>query len=782
MSTASEPFRENRPALILSILAVVAANIPFLRSSIWYSGDTTYLYEVFYIYYNQLIESKEFIQWLPYGSYGIPAFMWQITYLGPFQYLLALTGFILQFKDAAILFKLSMIAEQIIFVLGLYLLCCELFKKKWVIIFTCLTSCLSMFWFTNAFWNFRLITAVPWCYFFLLIGFRKKNMTYFGLAGIAFVTAQCGAPAYMMTYTFLLILAGLIFWGVQHSHDLKGIFQNPLKNYWSLGCFVLFAGMVIFFTLQALQSLSLFVTNREPGTGYVDMETFLTFGRSVGFSKLLNLLFPGYLRQMHSLYTGILPLIFAIYALLNVRKKEFYFIAGMLAAVILFSAGDAVPLARSVYTLFPPIRYFRYIGAAGAVIRLFLILTAAYGLEQFLNSIQNPQKNKNPYKPLLVSTGALALAVIGLIAAKLDWRLLDTSNTPLGWQIWPHLFKYSFAASAAAILLIAIKKLNAHNAAILLTAVLVFDLGLSQWMYHTTWRHQYSWIDKNLHRTEKREFLPLRAYKPVNSDRTRDMSRMATTGTAVLAKEYYNFINMDNCRPREYTNQLWTKWLNDLIWSRFSLIWTGKTGDQLKPEDSASIHTLLGCHDSKLRFLTDSVAAENREDAIRLAKKVPNIGETVILERETGKEDFFMPPVDAIPYAESEIWQVKDKTAAFKIVNPAGTVKVLNFTYNTLTLETQTSARHGGWLYYADAWHPGWKAELDGRRVPVVRANLGFKALRIPEGNHKLMLRFHDPVMSLLSSILAAVSLVIAILSLTLLLIILIFPLRTKQE
>ena len=39
-----------------------------------------------------------------------------------------------------------------------------------------------------------------------------------------------------------------------------------------------------------------------------------------------------------------------------------------------------------------------------------------------------------------------------------------------------------------------------------------------------------------------------------------------------------------------------------------------------------------------------------------------------------------------------------------------------------------------GW-YTPNAWHPDWKATVDGRTVPVVRANLGFKAVQIEKRN-----------------------------------------------
>jgi uncharacterized membrane protein YfhO len=38
----------------------------------------------------------------------------------------------------------------------------------------------------------------------------------------------------------------------------------------------------------------------------------------------------------------------------------------------------------------------------------------------------------------------------------------------------------------------------------------------------------------------------------------------------------------------------------------------------------------------------------------------------------------------------------------------------------------------------ADSYDPGWKATLDGASVPVLRANVGFRAVQAPAGEHRI--------------------------------------------
>ncbi len=48
----------------------------------------------------------------------------------------------------------------------------------------------------------------------------------------------------------------------------------------------------------------------------------------------------------------------------------------------------------------------------------------------------------------------------------------------------------------------------------------------------------------------------------------------------------------------------------------------------------------------------------------------------------------------------------------------------------------------GGWVYSSDAWYPGWKASLDGKSRPVVRAERAFRAVRVEPGEEELCIAY----------------------------------------
>ena len=47
-----------------------------------------------------------------------------------------------------------------------------------------------------------------------------------------------------------------------------------------------------------------------------------------------------------------------------------------------------------------------------------------------------------------------------------------------------------------------------------------------------------------------------------------------------------------------------------------------------------------------------------------------------------------------------------------------------------------------GYLVLVDSYYPGWLAYVDGRRVPILRANYAFRAVEVPAGEHRVEFRY----------------------------------------
>jgi len=67
-------------------------------------------------------------------------------------------------------------------------------------------------------------------------------------------------------------------------------------------------------------------------------------------------------------------------------------------------------------------------------------------------------------------------------------------------------------------------------------------------------------------------------------------------------------------------------------------------------------------------------------------------------------------------------------------------VQVVRYETNALEIAVDSDAE--GYLVLSDPFYPGWRAELDGRPVTILRANYAFRAVRIPPGAHRLTMTF----------------------------------------
>ena len=53
----------------------------------------------------------------------------------------------------------------------------------------------------------------------------------------------------------------------------------------------------------------------------------------------------------------------------------------------------------------------------------------------------------------------------------------------------------------------------------------------------------------------------------------------------------------------------------------------------------------------------------------------------------------------------------------------------------------------------ADAWYPGWEATVDGRSVPLYIADVAFRGLRVPAGEHRVEMHFAPRILYLSAAV-----------------------------
>lgn len=67
-------------------------------------------------------------------------------------------------------------------------------------------------------------------------------------------------------------------------------------------------------------------------------------------------------------------------------------------------------------------------------------------------------------------------------------------------------------------------------------------------------------------------------------------------------------------------------------------------------------------------------------------------------------------------------------------------IKLLEYSPNKVNLKT--SSNGDGLLYLSDNYYPGWEAYIDGSRTKIYKANYTFRAVKVPEGEHRITFEF----------------------------------------
>jgi hypothetical protein len=62
--------------------------------------------------------------------------------------------------------------------------------------------------------------------------------------------------------------------------------------------------------------------------------------------------------------------------------------------------------------------------------------------------------------------------------------------------------------------------------------------------------------------------------------------------------------------------------------------------------------------------------------------------------------------------------------------------------YRPERVDLTVTAEREGWLVLSDAYYPGWQADIDGQSVPIVRADLLFRAVPLQPGSHHVVFSF----------------------------------------
>jgi hypothetical protein len=477
---------------------------------------------------------------------------------------------------------------------------------------------------------------------------------------------------------------------------------------------------------------------------------------------------------LHGLYLGLPALVLAGAGLLGGRlPRRFALVALLGGGAVLYALGPRLPVYGVLETLVPPVHMLRYPSKALVLAALAVALLAAFGFDRWRRGARAGGRRPPRGVALLAAGTAIAAAAATLLLARTDgpfhaW-LLDaaTLGAPVEETLRPALWRGAFAG-ALAVATLALAALGSARAAAAIALVAVLDLVVAN---HT------------LNRTAPPEFYRFRP--PALDDLAQeDGSRLFVYRYPTSGPVHHPGLPSDNpWRIRAYPEGFTVDSGRTLAARLYLMppvgaVW-GVFGSH-QPDLVGLFPWTLRVPESRLALAEGQPAWVRwlRLGAVSQVLALHDPGEEA-LERQASYESLLVLPMRlfrvrdplprayavgrAVPAVGEEALGVLespefDPRAAVVVAGEAprepsaghafeGRVTRLDLAPDRVRLEAELS--RPGYVVLVDSWDPGWRATVDGRPAPVLRANVAFRAVPVPAGRHAIEQRYRPRSVSL---------------------------------
>lgn len=737
--------------LLLAMLLVVN-HAPFVTPRVQPANDTVYVFQIFHYFYADFLTAGDLARWLPYGMYGVPATFDQVICLSPACYLVGLAGGLAGATDTLLLLKTAFLLEKFVFLAGLYLLTRCIYATRLARLLICGTAVLTLVWVYNLWWDWRIFYLLPLQLHLLVQFFRQERPVYLWLTGLAYLASLPGSLIYFAPVTLLILTAVAGVLTLDRPRAWWCLLTLSGANLLGLAACLVLAAVYGWMTVHSLDGIASLAHGRDLTTGRVPVEEFLNYGPRVNREVFTALLtgWPAYADNTH--YVGLLPLFCAAWGLFHVRTPVFWALLSAALLLTLLSLGGTT--ARLAYH-FPLMDIFRHTGLLYGPVKVLLLLAGGCGLDALLQRLLHP----GPHPPAAAFPLARLPLLLLLAAVPLDlWAAAAYRDLENHWGVQPltaadvnlllvagRFLLYALLAAGLAVLGRTGRLARAPwrtGAAAAVALVLLADAGSFLGLTHlVTPRLSRRSAEEESVRAGPLAFREQRLDDPYDPAACAALHRYTYPRPRLSHPFYtmaYNFLQVDPPYPRFRTDQLSREALT-LLQLRAAHPRQWPEDDWLPPEDDWLLDA-LGVTGPKLRVTRDvrPVPPAALHEAVRA---LPPSSRAVVL-----------------PLAEAEAPVPSDMDTS-----PAGDCDVLHFSANALVVKARVTGGRDAWLYYADGWHRDWRCTVNGRSAAVLRANVGFKAVRLAPGASEVRFTFNGGRRYPLSLALAALGLLLAV-------------------
>jgi sorbitol-specific phosphotransferase system component IIC len=720
-------------SLLALILIMLAYNIPYWNKEFMVGHDTKNVYLTFHYYFNHLVWYGELPQWFPYGEYGYSSLFFQICNFTPSTYLVGLLGWLLRVKNTLLLFKLTIFGDQLIFLLGLHLLSRQLYRNRATRFIICLLGIGCIVWTWQIYWCLRLFYLLPLALYFFFRFFDEQSVpAFFATLFVLLFVFTGGLPYWAPIYLYLfLVLTAAMLPG--NWRAFKSLAQPGLAG-GIIALAVAIAGFALgYLLLTCLDGLHNYSPGRTDSGMHTDLINFLTFSKQMW--QYMHSFIDGTLPSKAipilpddlNLYIGLLPIGTLALALrsINDRRLNTLFI-GLVALVLLAGSGMT---SFVLYWLAPGMKTFRHLGLILELAKILLLVSAGFGIDLLITRLNTPNWLKKHFKPITYFLCMACLCVILDIVVAQSVYSVQSWISPMQLAtllptggIWVIVRLSVWAFTLTALFTIprydSLKSLYSPRRAIYLlifccmTDITTFQLY--QW--------QISCRGKYVGRLELKPFQYFHIRSDEPSEETKQNNAVIKLPGDVTDHGYYtNITQQDPCIPVSQVDLI-SQGVHELLTSRGATPSQEVERDAFIPSNDPQSQIILGCNAPKVRFVTQAQYGNTDQEISNMISTSTTLDSTVILKGNAVKQIVGKPLVDS----------------AAMLYQPG------IFNANRLDLNVSIKPDYTGWLVYADAFNPYWKAYINDMETPVLEAYRAFKAIAISGGLSKVSFRYEN--------------------------------------
>jgi len=788
--------------------------------------DTFQVTNVSYFFFNEFVQNGIIPLWYPYINYGVDTNWFLAISFGPSLAFLLPFAKLFSHIDFLSLYYASLFLDELILLVGGYLLARFLFKASLTAVFVSIALTGSTLWYGQVWYNFHFYYVFPLSLYLALKGCVESSAWRIILGASLLVLTSFGNLPYlilMQGLTFLVFFATCVW-----SYDLnwKTIYLKLGKEEFAAGLLGVFGAVAyVLLLVYGVEHIN-YNPGREHGN-IVDLGGFLTYGGNLGLRKFSEL-FTGTSWSLDiNIYAGILVFSLAIFGLLwapSRRQLPFLMTAIVLT---LLSLGEQSFVAPLVYYI-PGMAYYRHIGLVLPLIKLMLIFLAGFGFDAVVQHLTASKEDRTGETKSLARINMLILATMMFVCCLLTGVHLATQKRSevkvfsiepqRGSDVNRFADRWEYSSRIVFVSVLYVTGLLIFGIVMIHGSARGVMIGFALLGLHVV--DVYSYRSSHFHANMVKvdpEYLALFRFRPTEFASKRLQNYFDNTKFATLSPylspsygKYFNTLWFENCVKSNGKNKCWfpegleygtfyntlepfvgidpcrTIFRSDYWLPGIDRLYRAKTGLPLGdpkampegyetreivfPRKDSALNKIIGCEVPKIQIFRSVSIAKSEKDLANLIEH--HDFDDGILLTSRGAYDIYQMSAQrdvkarlfASPSAEVNT-KLESSRLLFTPSSPAlGKVKVEGFSADRLTVRISTGTEQDHyWFYYADAWHPFWRAYVNKKEVPILKVNFGFKAVEIPPGNSVVEFVYSSYLL-IVTSILALVSLAVMML------------------